>query len=107
MNNINDQKLEELLEMVRFIKDHAATQESVEKLGFKVSNLESKVDQGFTDIIMELRAIHGELDDIRQELKKLELRTREDADSASDVYVKFQRRLEILEKRVQHLELAH
>lgn len=41
----NKTQMDELLEMVSFIKDHAASQESVDALSLKVESIETRLDR--------------------------------------------------------------
>jgi len=96
---------------VTFIKDTAATQESVDELRKEMNDRFLVVDSSFgqaaderVDIKAEIRSVRAELEEIKKELAKLEERTREDSDAvgSSDVYLI--QRVSMLEKRVKTLE---
>ncbi|PIR75641.1 MAG: hypothetical protein COU34_01730 [Candidatus Magasanikbacteria bacterium CG10_big_fil_rev_8_21_14_0_10_43_9] len=113
-----DQKIDDLTKMVgevfdvvTFIKDTAATQESVDELRKEMNDRFLVVDSSFgqaaderVDIKAEIRSVRAELEEIKKELAKLEERTREDSDAvgSSDVYLI--QRVSMLEKRVKTLE---
>lgn len=74
--------LDDVIEIVSFIKDSMATKDDLK-------DLENRMDQRFDEIQQELKSINDELDYIKAELAKLEKRTREDVDVAGKDVIKY------------------
>lgn len=87
-----NQKLDDILEIVTFLKDHAAMQEDM--------------DARFERIDGELRAIRADIENIKHRLTALEKRTLEDADAASKDILELRRRVDELERKIATLEHA-
>ena len=106
MSNTSEQKLDEILEIVRFIKDNGATQESVDDLDKKVDGLDKRMD----GLENELSGVRSELQSVKDEIllqiKRLEDKTQSDNDALARDYVKLVRRVEVLENQFKRLQVA-
>ena len=121
-----DKKIDDILEIVQFIKDNSASKDDIKDMATKddiknmatkddiknmatkddIVRLEAKMDQGFADIRSELRSISSELEEIKRDLKKLEARTQVDDDVMIADNFKLRRRVEKLEKQVKLLIMS-
>ena len=112
-----DKKIDDILEIVQFIKDNSASKDDIKDMATKddiknmatkddIVRLEAKMDQGFADIRSELRSISSELEEIKRDLKKLEARTQVDDDVMIADNFKLRRRVEKLEKQVKFLIMS-
>lgn len=121
MNNTTEGKLDELLETVRFIKDNASTQESVDDLGKRIedveNNLTKKIEGVKDDLTKKIEGVENELsglrsevqsvkDEILSEIKRLEDKTQSDNDALVRDYVKLMRRVEVLENQFKRFQAA-
>lgn len=106
MEQETKQKLDEILELVHFIKDNAATQESVNDLKGEFNILKNEMHAGFASIRSELRAVRDELEDIKKRLTALEKCTKDDDNAMANVVIKLKDEIKKLENRVKTLELA-
>ncbi|MEK7532714.1 MAG: hypothetical protein AAB579_03900 [Patescibacteria group bacterium] len=88
-----NQKLDEILKIVTFIKDNAAMQKDV--------------DARFERIEEDLRAIRADISEIKERLTKLEKRALEDADASAQEIIELRQRVDELERRVATLQQAH
>src|SRR3989338_2191843 len=108
MSNPTEQKLYELLEMVRFIKDNGSTQESVDDLGKKIDGVENHLTKKIDGVENELSDLRSELqsvkDEILSEIKRLEDKTQSDHDAVVRDYVKLLKRMEVFENQVKRLQ---
>ncbi len=122
-----NEKLDDILEIVQFIKDNSASKDDIRDMATKsdikdmatksdirdmvtksdIARLEEKMDQGFSDLRSELAGINLELEDIKRDLRKLESRTQIDDDVMIADNLKLNERVKKLEKQVRQLELAH
>jgi|SRR3989344_6991874 len=112
MDNGTEQKIDEILEVVRFIKDNASTQESVDdlgnNLGKRIEGVENNLTRKIEGVENELSGLRSELqsvkDEILLEIKKLEDKTQTDHDALARDYVKLVRRVEVLENQFKRLQ---
>ncbi len=111
MTKTTDQKLDELLEILTFVKDNGATQESLDSFKLetennfeKVENRFKEVDDNFSDLKTQLTSMQLELDDIKASLKKLEEKTQEDDNAQVKDIVNLKVRVEKLEKKIKQLQ---
>ena len=110
----DNQKLDDLLEMVQFIKDHGASQASVDELRDdmkgEISGLRKEMNEGFENLgdefRSELRDVRKELEEIKTKLDALEKTAMEDTTAIGGNTIKLHTHIQILEKRVQRLENA-
>ena len=121
----DNQKLDNLLEMVQFIKDHGASQASVDELrddmkgeisglrkemNEEISGLRKEMNEGFENLgdefRSELRDVRKELEEIKTKLDALEKTAMEDTTAIGGNTIKLHTHIQILEKRVQRLENA-
>jgi len=121
----DNQKLDDLLEMVQFIKDHGASQASVDELrddmkgeisglrkemNEEISGLRKEMNEGFENLgdefRSELRDVRKELEEIKTKLDALEKTAMEDTTAIGGNTIKLHTHIQILEKRVQRLENA-
>ena len=106
-----DEKMDDILEIVQFIKDNSASKQDVDSLRTEMKeefkNVRTEMSQGFSDVKVELANINLELEDIKRDLRKLESRTQIDDDAMIADNLKLNERVKKLEKQVRQLELAH
>ena len=88
----NKTQLDEILEIVSFIKDNAAMKDDVER--------------GFSAIHTELQDIRADLDQIKKELRQLDKRTKEDTDALGKDFMNLNQRVAALEEKLKRFELA-
>jgi len=105
-----DKKSDDILEIVNFIKDNAATQESVdridEKFENKIGNLHADMSQNFSSVHSELAEIKNELNDIKQKINQTINTERDDTRVIGGDYLKLLKRVKVMEEKIQQLELA-
>jgi len=103
-----NEKLDDILEIVQFIKDNSASKDDIKDMATKsdIARLEEKMDQGFADLRSELAGIHSELEEIKKDLSKLEKRTCEDDDAMISSNFKLRSRVKRLEKQVKFLMMS-
>jgi len=117
-----DKKVDDILEIVQFIKDNSASKQDVDGLRTEMKeefknvrtemkeefkNVRTEMQQGFSDVKIELANINSELEEIKRDLRKLESRTQIDDDVMIVDNSKLSERVKKLEKQVRQLELAH
>ena len=117
-----DEKMDDILEIVQFIKDNSASKQDVGDLRTEMKqefknvriemkqefkNVRTEMSQGFSDVKVELASINLELEDIKRDLRKLESRTQIDDDVMIADNLKLREQVQKLEQRVKQLELAH
>lgn len=73
------------------------------KQGF--TDVRTEMEQGFTDVRGEIRSIWKSLEEIKEDLKKLQKTTKEDSDAQGGSIVLLFQKIEKLEKRLKKLEL--
>ena len=129
----DNQKLDDLLEMVQFIKDHGASQASVDErfeavdrrfesidrrfesidqrfegIDQRFEGLQNEMQKGFADLRddfrSELRDVRRELEEIKTKLDALEKTAMEDTTAIGGHAIKLHTHIQLLEKRVQRLE---
>lgn len=109
MEQETQQKLDDILELVHFIKDNAATQDGLNRVEMRLTSVEQRLtslEQGQSSINTRLASIEKELEEIKKELILLEQRTREDADvSVKDIF-DLRHRIEELENQMRRLQRA-
>jgi hypothetical protein len=96
-----EKNLEDILEIVVAIKDNMATHEGLAALDTKLTN---KIDALDNKMIMELRSIQTDLDNIKVRLAEWEKRTREDADAHGQDILDLKHRVDEMEKIVKRLQ---
>lgn len=70
----------------------------------EISEIRNEMDQGFIDTKNEIRELWAVLDEIRQELKKIQNRTSQDADTQGRDLVALIEKVEKFERRLKRLE---
>lgn len=103
-----DITLNDIFEIVLFIKENAASKEDLKELASKddlkpMATTEA-MEKGFSDIRVELRGIRNDLEDIKASLAELEKKTQEDDDAVANEYVWLKKKVQTLEQRVKVLE---
>ncbi|MEK7481240.1 MAG: hypothetical protein AAB633_00645 [Patescibacteria group bacterium] len=99
-----NKKLDDILEIVTFIKDNAAMQSDMDA---RFDELRSDMDARFDEVKSELSAIRTDISDIKQRLTALEKRTLEDANVAAQDILELRQRVDELERKLTILEHAH
>jgi len=109
-----EKKVDDILEIVQFIKDNSASKQDLNDLRGEFSGLRGEFSElriemreGFESVRAELASINLELEEIKRDLKKLENRTQVDDDAMISDNLELKARVEKLEKQVQQLQLAH
>lgn len=115
-----DESIRDILEMVTFLRDNAMTKaEGVTKkeLNDGLGKLRSEMEDGFTqlrgemedgfaNVRQELREMNKDLEEIKNQLDRLERRTRDDADASVKDILDLRHRVEYLEERLKKLQPA-
>ena len=104
--NSDSQKIDDILEIVQFIKDNAAMKDDLKSLATKVSLMESRMNQGFNSLSSELESIREELGEVKKELKAISQRDFQDSTALSHDYLGLGRKIIKIETRLKQLELA-
>ena len=127
MQQTQDEKLNELLEMMRFMTEHAATTDSVKEIvdnsinglrsemNAEITNLRSEMNHGFgkvdeslvrietrlDNINAQLELIHKDLEDIKARLAFLEKKVQQDGNAYAADIIKLRERVDKLERQIQ------
>ena len=88
-----NQKLDDLLEIVTFIKDNAVPHE-------EFSNFRDEVNERFDKIETDIRAIRADISDIKTRLTALEKNTTEDINAMAQEITALKERLSIVEQQL-------
>jgi len=99
--------LQEVREIVNHIKDNAASKQDIKSLEIRMDNIEQTLDglkQDMSGLKTQLSSIEYELEDIREILKKLEIKTQEDIDATLQRMSKLEEKVEKLRVNVVQLQ---
>ena len=99
--------LQEVWEIVNHIKDNAASKQDIKSLEIRMDNIEQTLDglkQDMSGLKTQLSSIEYELEDIREILKKLEIKTQEDIDATLQRMSKLEEKVEKLRVNVVQLQ---
>lgn len=107
----NEKTLQDILNIVTFIRDNAALQSSVEKIESDVSTLKSDVsairvemEQGFDSIHAELASIRNEIAEIKLTLKQTIETEKDDTRAIGGNYLNLLKRVVTMEEKIRILE---
>ncbi|OGH77988.1 MAG: hypothetical protein A2469_01135 [Candidatus Magasanikbacteria bacterium RIFOXYC2_FULL_40_16] len=95
----DNKKFNEILEIVKFIKNSSATKDDL-------SELQEMFEQNMSGVKTQLFSVENELDDIKEILKKLEVRVEEDTDSVTRNVCVLEKKFKKLHQKVSRLQTA-
>lgn len=114
-----EKKFNDILEIVKFIKDHGATNDDLYKvrddlrseLKNEINGLRNQTELGFSNVRSDMRSefaeVRREIEEVKQELKKLEKCTGEDHKAIVTDYILLGRRVRRLEEQVKRLQPSY
>lgn len=70
----------------------------------RLTSLEQKVEDGFNHFEAKFAQFGADLQEVKDSLKRLEKRTKEDADVSAEEIISLRHRVEILEKQFKNLQ---
>ena len=111
-----EQNLNDLIEIVSYIKDNMATKDDIARLEKRMDSLEIRIDRlekridsiesRINSIESKLIFISEEIQQIRIRLDSLENRTKEDDEAIVKDIFELRQRVQFLEEKIQRLEAA-
>lgn len=105
----SDPTIQDVLEAMSSFAEHVEDRfnkadERFVRIEDKLVQMDNKIDSGFASIRSEIRELRDEL---ISKIDRLEKRTAEDTDATMQDYLKLKKRVDVLERQVQQMQLAH
>ncbi|PLX28835.1 hypothetical protein C0581_00915 [Candidatus Parcubacteria bacterium] len=98
-------KINEILEIVTFIKDNAAMQKDMDERFERVEARLDNIEERLSSLEEDVRLIKQDLRKIKKELERVELKTQKDEDATAHLYIELKGRIKKLEQKIRNIEL--